>query len=477
MRGARWVGRARWALIVSSVAGVAAWAQSPSFLESYAIVGARIEVGDGRVIEKGTVLVRDGLIREVGAQVTVSPEAQVIPGEGLVVTPGFVDGQSGKGLKLPAWQPDQDVPPDLAADAPPTMREANRKGVRPELRAVDNLALTEAELASYRKAGFTTALLAPSGGTINGVAALVNLSGRPRRECVVRPAVAMGFAFDTTGAGYPASLLGIFAHLRQTLLDARRFRAEQAAFDGGSGRRPPIDDALAALQPALDGTLPVLFEADGANEIQRALRLADEFGLRLIISGGAEAWKVAPLLAKRRIPVLVRLEFGDEPGAARTRPKTPEEPKPADAATPPKEAPPDRPETETEFPDDELPPAALRDRHRRWEEGVTNAGRLQKEGVLLAFTTQGTRDLDEFRANLRRATGAGLSTEAALQALTLNAARIFGVERQMGTVEAGKIANLTVASAGFTDPKSKVRFLFIDGHKFEPERAGGRKSE
>lgn len=471
MRRAGIVPWERWVLIAAALASVAAWPQTPSLLDSCAIVGARIEVGDGRVIEKGTVLIREGLIQAAGAQVAVPPEAEVVPGDGLVVYPGFVDAETAKGLKLPAWEPDQDVPPDLEADAPPFMREANRKGVRPELRAVDNLALTDAELTPYRKAGFTTALLAPSGGAINGVSALVNLSGRPRRECVVRPAVAMGFAFDAPGSGYPASLLGIFAHLRQTLLDARRFRATQAAFDGGSGQRPPVDEALAALQPVLNGTLPVLFDADSQNEIRRAIRLADEFGMRLVISGGAEAWKVAPLLASRRIPVLVRLEFGDEPSAGQPRDEASKEEKPTEVEKPPTEAtPPKRSDTEAEPAEDQLPAAVLKDRHRLWDEAVANAGRLQKEDVLFAFTTRGTRDPDEFRANVRRAVGAGLAKEAALQALTLNAARIFGVDRQMGTIEPGKIANLVVMSADFTDPKSKVRFAFIDGRKFELDK-------
>ena len=242
------------ALIIALLlaAGGTAGAQLRPFGDAAAIVGARIEIGDGRVVQKGTVLVRDGLIEAVGADLTVPPDAEVIPGEGLIVFPGFIDAWWPKGLKLPEAQPNQDVPPDPVAEASPSMREANRKGVRPEVNASEFLAMAETDLAAMRKAGFTTALVAPTGGAINGTAALVNLNGLPRREGIIRPAVAMGFGFATVEpGGYPVTLLGVMAQIRQTLFDARRYRLQQAAFEKGGARRPPHDGALAAQYAAL----------------------------------------------------------------------------------------------------------------------------------------------------------------------------------------------------------------------------------
>src|SRR2546425_8350539 len=143
-------------VILSVMAGAAAFGQLRPFGDAFAIVGAKIEIGDGRVIEKGTLLIRDGLIEAVGATITVPPDAEVIKGDGLIVFPGFIDGYTNKGLKLPDAQPNQDVAPDTLAEAPPFMREANRKAVRPELRACDYLALVDADLTAARKAGFTT---------------------------------------------------------------------------------------------------------------------------------------------------------------------------------------------------------------------------------------------------------------------------------------------------------------------------------
>ena len=120
-----------------------AQAQTSSVNSVFAIVGARIEIGNGKVIEKGTVLLRDGLIEAVGTDVKVPPEAEIIKGDGLTVYPGFIDTHVTRGITVPDAQPVQDVAPDVSAGASPAMREANRKGIRPELRAGDYLTLTD----------------------------------------------------------------------------------------------------------------------------------------------------------------------------------------------------------------------------------------------------------------------------------------------------------------------------------------------
>jgi len=464
------------AVLVGVVGACIAVAQPQPFPNAYAIVNARVFVGDGRILERATVLIRDGVIEAVGENVSIPPDAEIVNGEGLIVYPGFIDAHTTQGLKLPDWQPDQDEPPDTTVDAPPFMRVANRKGIRPELRAVDCLDLTPTVLVPYRQAGFTTALFAPSGGAINGVSALVNLSGAPKRDCVVKPVVAMHFAFTMprTLRGYPSSLMGIFAHMRQTLLDAHYFRALQAAFENGSGKRPPADDTLIALQPVLNGSMPIIFDADTENEIRRAIKFADEFGLRIIISGGREAWKVADELAKQRIPVIVSLAFGPEPRKPSSRRSTPE--RPQGEQTPPEANGGLEPTAEEEatqperVEESELPEAVWNERYRQWQERIANAAKLHQAGVTIAFTTRGLRNLTEFWQNLRRAIQAGLPKEAALRALTINAAKLFGVDKHMGTVEKGKVANLVLMTGEFTDEKARVRYLFIDGRKFEPER-------
>ena len=203
----------------------------------YAIQNAKIEIGDGRVIETGTVVIRDGFIDAVGVSVPVPPEAQLIKGDDLIVYPGFIDAHATKGLKLPDAQADQDTPPNSTSSAAPYMRAANRKGIRPELRASDALALTDDTISPMRTAGFTTVLFAPDGGMLSGTDALVNLSGKPKRESIVQSAVGLELGFQAKGDDYPGSLLGVFADLRQTFYDARYYQTLQTAF--AQRLRPP----------------------------------------------------------------------------------------------------------------------------------------------------------------------------------------------------------------------------------------------
>lgn len=529
-------------------------AQEPT-PDTFALVGVRVEVGDGRVLDKATILIKHGIIAAVGPDVKVPADAEVIKGDGLTVYPGFIDGQMTSGFTLPAAQPDQDKAPDTGSEAPASMRLANRKNIRPEVRAVDYLSLTDATLSPIRQVGFTTALVAPSGSSIAGMSALVNLSGEPTRDSVIRPVVSMGFGFGggprtfnpdqfqqqqqqpqqrPAGTGYPGNILGYIALLRQTLFDAQYYRTVETAFARGGSHRPPADDSLLALQPVLSGAVPAVFDADTENQIVRSMHLADEFGLKLMVGGGTEAWKLAPELAKKKIPVLLSLNFGDEPGVTRApgaggfggpgggrfgggqgRPgggfgagRRRGQGGVGGTGVPPQgqgdgpqgvngqgnppqggvgneqnidpNSPPVTPGGQTPVApgarqnmgvvtdeDDETPKAVVAEQHKKWEEKVAGAAKLQSAGVPFVLTTRGARTPSEFMDNLRKAIKAGLKREDALKALTINAAKLYGVDRQMGTVEAGKIADLVVMSGDFVEPTTRVRYVFIDKSKFD----------
>ena len=463
---------------------------------AFAIVDVRVEVGDGRTLDHATILLRDGLIQAVGPNLKVPPDAEVIKGAGLVAYPGFIDAGCSRGLKLPDWQPDQDRVPDTTSLAPASMRAANRKWIRPELRARDCLALTDAILGPMRKNGFCSALFTPAGGLITGVSAFANLNGVPRREALVRGNVGLCMSFNPSdgaeagppgprqagagGTGYPGSLLGIIAHIRQALLDGDRNRELMPLYERTGGVRPPFDDSLEALQPALTGKMPVIFNADSRNEIDRALRLADEFHLKVILAGGGDAWKVGPLLNKRGVPVLASVNFGDEPGVV----KPPSAPS-AGTRRPGRRGAPADPPAPTDDPqttnpaipgasavevkdEDDTPKAVTADEHRKWEERVSCAALLEKAGVPFAFSGSGLKNQGDFLKNVRRAITAGLPKLAALRALTINPAKILGVDRQLGTIEPGKMANIVLMTADFTEPGALVKYLVIEKTRFEP---------
>lgn len=406
----------------------------------HAIVDARVEVGDGRVIERATIVIRDGQIVALGPDAVVPKGAEVFSGKGLTVYPGFIDAYTTRGVKMSELKTRQDDAQSSADVASAFMREANRKQMRPELEARQNLDLTDDVRKPYWEAGFTTIMAVPGDAGLRGQGTLVNLSGRPVRESVVTPSTGFAVSWGYAAADnlYPVSLLGSVAHFRQALEDAR-----WQTTVGQSGGRPLSDPTLETLSRALSERRRFFIEADTTAEIDRAGRIAAEYGLESVLVGGLQAWRRMDPLAKR--PLILALDAGKEPKA---------------------------PEKGEEEGDDPGNPAddtnRFDERKRLNAEATQNPGVLAKAGRHFALTTKGAKDLPTFMANLRRAVAQGFSREAALRALTVDGATLLGVQGQMGTVEVGKAATITVMTGDFLDEKTKVKRLYIDGWRIDP---------
>ena len=405
-------------------------------LETYAITNARIFPVSGPVIERGTIVIRNGLISAVGADVSAPADARVIDGTGLNVYPGLIDAGTTFGLPqstTSAGGSSSGAPPATPAPslAPAAFDTASARppGLRPETLAADLIQPDGAQIEAARNAGVTAALVVPREGVLMGQSAFVNLAGETPRQMLVRSPVALhlGFTPLRTGA-YPASLMGVFSAVRQMLLDAQRLReANQIYARSPRGlRRPEQDRSLLALQPALARETPVVMHANTEREIRRALDLAQEFNLRVIISGGAESWKVADRL--KDVPVLLSLNF------------------PKRTTAPSQDADPD-------------PLRVLRER----ADAPKTAGRLSAARVRFAFHSGAMENLSDYLANAAKAVENGLSRDEALRALTVNAAEIFGVADRLGTIEVGKIANLTVTRGRLFDRGVSLAHVFIDG--------------
>jgi imidazolonepropionase-like amidohydrolase len=437
----------------------------------FAVRDARVLVGTGTVLPKATIVIRDGLIEAVGPDVKPPADALVTDGTGLTVYPGFIDALSNWGFDpaLRRSETGAPEPTDLAGESLVGTPPDHRKGLTPEFQ-VSTALRGEEQADEWRKVGFTAHLVAPDGGFIVGQSALVSLSNAAPRETILRAPVAQHVAFRTgSGNDYPRALMGVIAHCRQTLLDARYYQRTWAAYEraGRAGKRPPLDPALAELEPALAGKLPVVFEADSRDGIHKALDFAAEFALRPVIYGGRDAWRVAARLKAEDVPVLLRVSFLEQP-----RPR----------ARKPVAAPYSEPEAPGEA-EKNLPQRVKNDQQRQLKEEMATAARLHQAGVRVAISTQGQpgdKPWDRFRENLRKTIGEGLPPDAALRALTIDAARILGAEQQLGTVEKGKAAHLVVMNGDFQEADTKVRCVFADGVRFEydaPPKAAKKPEE
>ena len=420
-----------------------------SAIETYAITNARIVTVSGPVIDRGTVVIREGLIAAVGSNVSAPADARVIDGTGLTVYPGLIDSNTSLGIPPPAPVPSPQASPGggggFGQTRPQTfltaLNSAQPPGLQPEVLVEDFIRPGGEQIEAARNAGIAAALSVPRSGIWMGQSALINLSGDSTQEMIVKSPVAMHVGFTPLRSNtYPDSLLGVFSALRQMLIDANRYREAQQVYQRAprGTRRPEHDRSLAALLPVLDGQMPVVMYADRERESIRALDLAQEFKLNAIIAGGLEADKVANRLRANNIPVLLSLNF-----PRRTTPAIPEA--------------------------DPEPVRVLRER----VEAPKVAGRLAAAGVRFAFQSGSLTNITEFHPNLLRAIDNGLSREAALRALTVWPAEIFGVSDRLGSIETGKIANLTAMRGDLFARTPRVEHVFIDGRQMQLRPVSG----
>src|SRR5256886_5480691 len=423
----------------------------------HALTNARIVAAPGKTIEKGTVLIRDGLIVEVGPDVKVPAEARIWDLAGKTIYPGFIDAYSR--LDLPETLKPEPVRSDLDPDdpnaKPKEIPRESAKGTRswnprvtPERKAADYLNLDKKATKTLRDLGFTSALIVPGRGVFHGSSALINLQEADVDTMVVAPLVAqhIGFDFDREGRdgdrGYPNSLMGAIALIRQSFLDATWYQAAREAYrkNPGTTERPETNASLAALAEQMQRN-PAGFETEDEVDLLRALRIADEFKLKPILFGNGHEYRVRKTLAAKKPVIILPLDF----------PKPPEI---------------ERPEQALEVELDEL---------QHWDRAPSNPARLAEAGIPFAFTTEKLEKPEkDFWPRVRLAVRRGLSKEAALAALTTTPAEMFGVADRLGSIAPGRIANLVVASGDLFSDEGRVLTTWVDGHYYDTDQARER---
>ncbi len=403
MRGARKVARLAAALAATLV--MCDWGAA----QTIAITNAKIYPVSGPVIESGTVVIRDGKIAAVGADVQAPSGARVIDGSGKVVTPGFLDSVTQLGIvEIGAVEGTNEI---SSSNDRITAAYKVSYGINPYSTLIP----------IARAGGVTRAVVAPSPGRqalIGGQAALIHLNGdRASRMIESDPAAMFAIlnerAAETSGGGRGDAML----RLREVLQDARDYQANHAAFEKGARRDYAISRLdLEALVPVVDGKLPLALTANKTTDIENALTLRQEFGVKLILVGAADAWMVADDIARAGVPVILN--------------------------------------PMTDIPDfDEL--------------GATleNAARLQKAGVTVALSSFDAHNVRDLRQDAGNAVSYGLPYDEALKAVTLTPARIWGIADRYGSLESGKEADVVVWSGDPFELLTSVEHVFVQGRE------------
>ena len=403
------------AALLLAAGAPAVFAQSASgaavVARGWAIRNVTVVPVTGPRIEHGTVVIRNGKIEAVGADAAAQPGDSVLDGTGLFVYPGMIDAGTRLGLTEISSVPGGEDQQELGEFNP---QDAALTAVNPHS---DVIPVT-------RSNGVTTAITSPRGGLVSGQAALIDLLGWTPQEMAVRAPAAMVMTYPRTGGGRFArrgrqgegdQLNRQVLALREFLGDARAYAEIKARLAAGAPGAQPTNLGLEAMVPVMRGDVPVIFDVETAEQIRGVLALADSFGLKVVLRGAQEAWRLADTLAARHIPVIV---------GPTTTGVGPDEP---------------------------------------YDEIYANPGVLAKAGVTIAFQTNDAHDSRNLPYNAALAEAYGLPADDALKALTINPARIFGVADRLGSIEPGKEATLMVTDGDPLDARVGRKYIFIRG--------------
>jgi len=360
-------------------------------------------------------VIRDGRIVAVGAGVAVPAGARVIDGRGKVVTPGLIHSESALGLGVGRSLAEET---DEEYTAIGGTSDGEQTGeVNPAFNVAAGLDPSAVNIPVARMGGITTALAVPTSGLVAGQGVAIRLLGTTLEELLVRtPVVMLADLSDRSRGAGGGSRAGALARLRQLFLDAQLLRRRRGDFD--QNRIQPLSapaEQLEALYPVLDGQLPLYVRARRQSDIENALKLAGEFGLRLILRSAAEAWRVAPELARAGVPVVV--------------------------------------DTRDNVPSFD----GLRARS-------DNAALLKEAGVTVILAGQDPGGQMNLRFEAGHAVRNGMEWDAALEAITLAPARAFGLTDR-GSLEPGKIADLVLWGGDPLDFAAGAELVLIGGQE------------
>lgn len=380
-------------------------APTPARVGPVYLVGGELHLGDGTIIKDSVIAMDRGVFTVVGgpeARSRLPAGATLVDARTRIITPGLFASDTQLGL--------------IEIDQESSTRDdgkATEHPVRAAHDAAQGLNAASSLIPVQAVEGITSAAVAPTGGLVSGQVAIIDLVYGDHRGLVARPRAATAAHYGQTHAGSRAATL---AMLREVLADARSFPARRAALERAQSRplaAHPLD--LEALQPILRGQAVLTLSADRASDILAALDLGAEFKLRLVIIGGAEAWKVADELARAKVPVIVQ-------------------------------------------PTENLP-GSFDSMGAR----LDNAALLHRAGVPVVLAIHGAHNLRNLKQEAGIAVANGLPWEAALTAVTLGPARAYGVERTHGSVAVGKVANLVVWSGDPFELSSAAMQVYVRG--------------
>lgn len=441
---------------------------------TYLLQNANITVSPGQ-IRFGSVLVRDGLIEQVGANIQAPYDAQVIDMDSMYIYAGFIDALSHVGLKK---REKEDRPKVKDPGNPPNAVA----GITPEHSVYEDYIPSEGSVKNLREQGYGIAHVVPEGRMLPGMGAIFSLGEGDPSSLAIRKEASMFSQLKSANRVAPGTTIGVMAKYRDIYRNAEatsKYNSKYKLNPSGMRRAQP-EPAIEAFIPVVNKQLPVYFIAQSALDVSRVIALQKELGFKLILSDVEQGWPMAHKIKAGQYPILLSLDLPSakkEDKKKKTVELTDEEKKK---------------ETEDSAKEDEkkkskeeklsrLEKINLRTKLEKEErknlsikDYESQAALMDNQGIKFAFTSISAKPSD-IRKNIKRMIEAGLSEVTALAALTTNAAEQLGISNIAGTVEKGKLANLVITDKPYFEEKSAIRYVFVDGQMNEMKKKAEKK--
>ncbi|MEM8524875.1 MAG: amidohydrolase family protein [Bacteroidota bacterium] len=437
-----------------STLGLFAQNEPKQVTSTFALQNVTIVQAPGKVIEGGTIVVKDGLIHAAGKNVSIPFDAKKIKADSMYVYAGFIDGASHVGIPKVEKKEEggrRGRSQNKNVGNPPN----EQAGIQPERPAREVMKAGEKSIGDMRKLGFTTAHVVPDGKMLPGKGAIILLAGESVNDMILMENTALFAQFKGAGGVYPNTVIAVMSKFRDLYKQAEQAKAHKATFvNNPSGiKRPTSDPVLEAFYPVIDGEQAIFMKASNMKDLSRAMVLQKELGYELVLTEVKQGWNYVDQMKGGKIFLSLDL------------PKAPKENKKKEEE-----------EAKEKTMEEKEAEAMEQRRAVRMKEFETQAMMMASKGVNFGFSTLDAKAKD-IRPNLMRMIEAGLTEDQALAALTTQPAKMLGIDKVTGTVEKGKIANLVVTDAPYFKKESNVRYVLVDGHLFEYEAKAKKKKK
>lgn len=429
----------KWTALLLFLIGLPFWGKAQNsddakdVTHTYLIKGATVVQKPGMVLSNASVLVKDGLIQNVGKKITPPFDAMVIDADSMFVYAAFIDAATHAGITK---EEKKDRPKVTDPGNPPN----DIAGVTPQVKAAEVIDFKNSAIKEMRKQGFGYLHVLPRGRMLPGSGAVISTGEGSPDERLIAEKTAMYSQLKSARGVFPNTVIGVMSKYRDVFKNAKlnqNYRTVYKTNPKGIAR-PKSTKEYSAMGAVVSGKMPVFFRAEKARDVFKILTLKDELGFDLVLTDVRQANLLVDKLRGKSIPLVLSLNL----------PKKMEDNK--------------KDKKEDKEPVDPAKEAFEKRKKMSYDKYESQAADLAKANIDFAFSTLSAKPKD-IKPNVLRMVEKGLSADDALAALTVNPAKMLGLSAIMGTIESGKLGNLVITDKSYFDEKSKIKYTLIDG--------------